>query len=760
MTDSQIERGRPQVVRYVHTLDELIATAQETRCATPTLESLQRTRASAHMAIHVAHRLASGFPWNSRVGLAANRSLDVAALRLYEGKWLLGRADGTYQDFVEPSDEIELVAIRDHFLGAMDIAGAVADACLRGLTPPPLADSPRLERDDTEILFAGAARVPIVPSICPIVVLAGSNRAMGRQYAKQVIDIYGTWCFERLAARTVTAEEAACVERWQAELERAAPEVVEFAIGCSEGASEAGVELSRVQAIAIWTGYRPPADGRHLMFGEDLDPVAGQEQRSDGVIAYSGGAVASDAAATDRCSGACAWGEATTDGQLVAGCTTDHECTYQATIVAFPEAGNHFIYTPFSVNGSTPVLGRQFMAGHPGLNDKGLAYVHHGGHSFEGGACGGGPPEQWGYGVRRGAATLHALQFAGSAKEAKEMMLALPVGDPGPILGTAGGMFADPHAGYVIEERTGAPNATHPIVRSATYDRHDRPHRFLYANNNPLDPDPGVWRSPREANFRYSRDAGWHIVRAEDAGSTDPVTVAGRMATKNSAARNRYLYGRLMEVDGRIDLDAMRGIYGRSGTVPDGPWEEAVERWRAGEEWEVSTVHRANAFTALIERPADDAGSYHGCIGPARRSIEVREPSHGYYYYDETNAFWTLRLQATPVRLMDAAAAEAERRIAQAARLSEQLTAEDAGRSLVTSLLDQAHEAMREGRDRGVPPSEDSRGIDDDTMAAVAYRTRAFTRAQVRAAQVADLLEPTGAGSPAATNERRGDDGI
>lgn len=102
--------------------------------------------------------------------------------------------------------------------------------------------------------------------------------------------------------------------------------------------------------------------------------------------------------------------------------------------MAFPDEGIPFIFTPFSANGSIPVLGNFHMDDHPVMNASGLAYVHHGGANT------GELADQWGYGVRRGPATFHALQFAADAMSALQRF---PVGDAGISLGTVGGMFAD-----------------------------------------------------------------------------------------------------------------------------------------------------------------------------------------------------------------------------------------------------------------------------------------------------------------------------
>ncbi|KAJ5460193.1 uncharacterized protein N7458_001745 [Penicillium daleae] len=306
------------------------------------------------------------------------------------------------------------------------------------------------------------------------------------------------------------------------------------------------------------------------------------------------------------------WGSATTKSQLVAGVSTDHDCSFQATIVAYPEKGNVFIYTPFSVNGSIPILGRQYMAGHPGLNSKGVAYVHHGGAILDGSCSGGGPLEEWCYGVRRGAATFHALQFANSAQEAKDMMLNLPIGDPGAVLGSAGGMWADATYGIVLEKRKGSLEQPAPITREFTYDQEGKSYDFLYANNNALSPDINSTGAPSEVNYRYTLEGGWRILGPEDACTDNPSILKAIMSTKNSAARNEFFHRVMLAKYGQISVDHMQAIYRQSGTLPEGTYEKIVEAWKEGKQWNSSAAHRGNAFTALIEpSPAPETpGSY------------------------------------------------------------------------------------------------------------------------------------------------------
>ena len=721
--------------RYQDTIVRLLATADGSKETSVSETKIYALREDAHLALHIANRLLGCYPWHSPVRIAAQKALDDVLVELSKAKWLLGRKDATYADFAVPAPGIGLDPIRQKFTEVTKKALEIALAC-RDQIEPPTSDISSLSHHGTEILFADDT--PLVPTICPVVIISGSNYDMGRQYAKQIVQIYGSWIFARLSQKVITEDERLVLSKWTAQIETAMPEIIDFARGWSVGAKECGIPLDLEHAISIWTGYRPPSD-HVMMFGEDL------ENTSDmGVRSYLGGSDSGHQAAvgevTDRCSGVCAWGNATVDGRLVAGSSTDHDCTFQATIVAYPDQGNAFIYTPFSVNGSTPILGRQFMAGHPGFNSKGVAYIHHGGASLDGSSSGGGPLEEWGYGVRRGAATFHTLQFANTAREAKDIMLSLPVGDPGAVLGTAGGMWADSNYGIVFEKRAGCPERPKPIIREVTYDKEGKSYDFLYANNNALSPDIASTGAPDEVNYRYTLEGGWHILCAQDARTDNPSLVKARMSTKNSAARNETFHRLMLAEYGKISVDYMQLVYRHSGTLPDGKYEEIVEDWKRGTQWNASAAHRGNAFTALmdISTSSTSPSSYQACIGPAARFLQVREPSHGYYYYDETNTFWKLSLANTPHQLMEMAEKEATSRIGKAQKHVQMLPIDHSGRSLVEPLLQQSLDSLAEGQKHEIS----SQGSTDHILADLAYRTRAFTRAQVRAAQVLELTAP------------------
>ena len=578
--------------------------------STELIEELARAheaQTEAHFALHFANRELVKRGWDDPVYVATRRALENVNIELQKAKWMLGRMNGTYRSFASDLDPAQnLPAVLDLLTRVTTEAGRLAEACREGVVPE-VAPLLAVPAEGTEISFVDD--VPLVPSIGPIVILQGSNREMGYQYGLQTVEIFGAWIFDHESTRTFDDAETAELRRWERELQQHMPEILDFARGWAEGATAAGVALAYDSVLAIWTGTRPYSQV-HRSFA-----FADAEQGDDKTLAaYLG--VGSEvgrghmAELPDRCSGVCAWGEATVDGRLVAASTTDHDCTFQVTIVAYPDEGNDFIYTPFSVKGSIPVLGDDFLGGHPGMNSKGVAYVHHGGMS------GGGEPEdQWGYGVRRGPATFHALQFANTAAEARDIQLSLPVGDVGTILGSAGGQWADSTEGFNFEGREGSPDDPNPVIRTASYDAIGRAHSFLYANNNALSPHSGKLGDPPREGYTYTLAGGWFTFDPKQIYADSEVSTIVRLLSKESEGRNRFHYQAMMAGYGDIDLDYMMRLYRTGGTIPEGDFDEVAARWHAGEQWDCSPAHRSigNRRPDWRKRPARPRHRWRSC---------------------------------------------------------------------------------------------------------------------------------------------------
>lgn len=566
----------------------------------------------------------------------------------------------------------------------------------------------RLTAENTEILFADG--IPLVPEINPVVILKGSDHDMGYQYAKQVIQIFGSWIFERKAGRKFTKEEVKQMTEWESQIRQYAPEILGFCEGWVAGADDYGVKMSYYDVLEIWTGCCPPAFD-YLKNKEGIPRLA-----------------------SPLCSGAAAWGKATKDGKLVTGSTGDHDPTYMVTIAAYPNSGNSFIYTPFSVIGDVPLVGAVYMMGHPGMNSKGLAYVEHGGEMrmVE-------PKSYWGYGLRRGASVFHILRFADDAKAARDMELSWPVGDIGNAMGSVGGFYADSTYGYVMESRK-EPVAIREAGLMGETD-------FLYANNNAMHPDSGKagWMQNFKDNWKWDPHGGWcprdfkmpdifSLKRSK--GKTDRINNALSMMYQNSLGRNLYLYEMLSKGIGNIDIDYMRKIYSQSGSVPQGTWKEITRSYKESGKWgKYSSSHAGNALVVVMK---PESGIYSLCVSEAARGLtpNVPEPNSG-PTYGETNAFWEIKLESDPAGMANSAMSKALELISEAKNELSKPGIPDSAVKPLDELLTTAQAEYEKGT-LYINKAKDS--VDKESIYDIAQAVRAFTRSQVRALQVYQAL--------------------
>ncbi|MEM8987624.1 MAG: hypothetical protein AAGC95_12980 [Pseudomonadota bacterium] len=695
------------------------------------LQEVSALQGKAHHRLYEANIRLEKHPSTSVKYVNGRSLLDLAAAHLAVAKWKLGRATDACIGLASSANPDQDIQDAGRAFKAALEAIARADALFDGVageTSAPGAVDIDYDDKGTEITFADD--VPLVPTICPVVVLRGGAYDMGRQYADQIIDIYGPWVFEEIARKSFSAETRDVIARWAEELRRWTPQIIDFAVGWAGGAAARGVPLTEEQVLSLWTSEYAPA--------EHITPMGfrGQEQ-NEKAQAY----LAINPIEEMPCSGACAWGRATADGRLIAASTTDHDCTHQATIVAYPDEGNAFIYTPFSVTGIIPVIGQYYMAGHPGMNNKGVAYVHHGGgaHVAE-------PEELWGYGVRRGASTLHVLQFADTAESARDIELSMPIGETNGILGSAGGFYADAQYAYVLESRHNSKDNGAPIIREHTVFNGDECD-ILYANNNSLHPDtrngyvngaPGSFSSRQEDYLTYDSTAGWHVnAPIEKLPVKSALQLLLTMSTKSSQGRNRYLYKALSTAIGDIDEDFMFSVYRTGANVDtDMSNNDIAKVYLSGKPWDVSAAQRANAFTAVMAPDNGPNGKYWACIGPAKRGLPAIGPAHGFFYYDETAAFWELTLAETPEDMARLAVEKAEKLYTDASAAFEALPQEDDVRTFYGAFLDKAAKSLSAAK-----------ALIEDAefgthLSKLSLCVREATRAQVRATQVTDAVHP------------------
>ncbi|MEM1112942.1 MAG: hypothetical protein AAGI11_13610 [Pseudomonadota bacterium] len=678
----------------------------------------------------------------------ARELLDSALLHLTKAKWLIGGVTGSFKGVRISGD-----AAGDAKAGvasaqeALRIVSEVKSALLgSGDLAAIEAARPELDRAGTEVLRVDG--FPVVPSICPIVIVSGSSYTMGYQYAEQVLEIYGDFVFREFAALRFTDERLANLKKHEEQLARFTPEVLDMCRGWADAVTAYGLPMAYENVLHMWCPTDAAPSSKEEMGWPFLGSPSLLAAMYFGQQAFINRAKATleapvgegQESIADRCSGFCAWGNATTDGRLKASSTTDHDCWMQATIVAYPEDGNAFIYTPFSVHGGwIPGLGISNMAGHPGMNNRGVAYVHHGGevHAME-------PEHSWGYGVPRGACTFHGLRYANTAQQAYEQVMSYPVGNIGSAMGSAGGQWADHHNGYIFESRFRSDDYPDGLVRTQTYDHDGHGHDLLYTGNSALHADaPSANHGHDEGVLDYDIERGWHTYDASNFMHANLMLASGRMtAGPGGAERNRCYFQLAVPASGAIDDAWVERLY--CTPAQDAPSAEETPQRQAdilsgAYRNSASPAHHGNAFTAILLPDDGDQGLYSGCIGPLSYDLPAAGATHGYFYYDETNAYWTVRLADSADEMIADARQRAVGDGERAKALVNDLDEAYAGVSHLNRFLEQHAQALAEGD----AISRDTASLSGNAMNASRSRAlRRFTTAQVRARQVLNALQP------------------
>jgi|GEM_PF-1269434 len=680
----------------------------------------------------------------------AREKLDIALLHLARAKWFIGSittANNALPILVEKPEAARIGIEAASFCSK--IAKDVRQALLLGTRLDTIkTHTPELSYEGTECLRAGG--VPIVPSICPTLIIGGSAYEMGYQYAQQVMQIYGDFVFRKFSEIGFTQERLDVMRRFEEHLETHTPDILQICKGWADGATESGLPMSYENVLHLWVGAEAPSRSRDapvwpfigserltsaMYFGQKIFAEAQMESaKADHDI----GLPLPRSELADRCSGFCAWGTATQDGGMVAGATTDHDCWMQASIIAYPDEGNPFIYTPFSVAGGwIPGMGLTRMGGHPGMNNKGLAYIHHGGepHMME-------PPETWGYGVPRGALTFHSLQHHNSTEDVLSLQFSIPIGDVGSVIGSGGGQWVDTQQGIIIESRHRSEEHPEGVIRKSTFDSEGHKHDILYAGNNSMAPDaPSCNHGFEEGALTYDVERGWYARDPVAMMHKNPMVSALRVtASQVNADRSKTFYAHSIPASGSINAEWVERMYSTPSDYSE-PSDVSTDvlRMSAGEIlYTSSPAHRGNACTAVIQPDNGDQGLYSLAIGPIRYDLPPRGGTHGYFYHDETNEMWTIRLAATKEELVEDAADRAEAYLLEANQLLRKLEQKEDELEHLFRFKARAEQSLAKHAELK-PDATDPRKYNSD----LARKLRHITRAQVRARQIVHALRPS-----------------
>ncbi len=636
------------------------------------------------------------------------REFNQCTINYIKGKWYMTKA-------IERKSKEHWKNAFKIFNESIKLGEKIYEYLLSGCLDPIKFNKSTITSNNTEINFADG--VPLVPEINPICILKGSDYEMGYQYAQQLIEIFGSWILEKKANREFTSKEREYIREWEKQLSKYTPEILRMIEGWAAGAKDAGVSMSYEDVLELWTGHKPP-EINHMGIKEGPP----------------------DRLPLPLCSGLAAWGNATVDGELITGSSGDHDCTFMVTIIAFPETGNNYIISFFSAIGDIPFIGNQFMFGHPGLNNKGLAYVHHGGEPkmIE-------KKNLWGYGLRRGASILHILRFANNAKKARDIELSYPVGDVGFPNGTIGGFYADKTYGYVIESRKDP-----LIIRDAEEEN------FLYANNSVIHQkcENTEWIKNYREEWLWDKNGGWFPSRFKnlnlfhrDKDLMANVLKRMKFIYNNSYYRNLYLYNMMKKAVGSINLDYVKMIYRFSSEFPSGDFKELIKDYKKNGTWgRISTGSPSNALVSIMKPENGDGGVYSLCVGPEARGLAPtgmrpigKKELNGNPIFGETNAFWELRLDSNPLKVVLAARKKAEDYIKLAYTEFKKHEIKNNNNEFLEDLLNSAKDEYNRGSNF---QNLEENAEKNYSLYNYARALRAFTRAQVRALQGYNYLSP------------------
>ncbi len=526
------------------------------------------------------------------------------------------------------------------------------------------------EKYRPEIAFADGGE-PLPQSVRPLILLQGSDYDMGFQYYQQLVQVFGAWILERVSYDRLSEAEQATKAANEQHIRQWAPEMIEMFRGMADGATAAGFPLSYDEVLVHFIKDRREVIERPI-----------------------------------DCSGFAAWGAATRDGRLVCGGCGDHELTFEVTIAAFPDTGNSFILSPF-----WPTEFAEY-GGHPGMNNRGLAYVHHGATHWIKGK----PEAQWTDGLGEGIAIFHTLRFADDAAAAEKMQFSYPCGK-----GFIGGFWADTGGKAFIIECKKNPRA---IRRAGDYGERD----FLYATNNALHKDLGHCQSSPSKGTVYIPHGGW----------------LGTGTTISSVPRNLEMWNMLHNYHGQVDVEFAKMMWRFTSQAPFyDTLEEADAAYyeTQGAGWDQKIANLTNAAVGVMLPDDGDAGLYYISNGCVTRQAFPHVPQGHYYRIAPSYSFYQLQLAKNPRKMAEAAQQRAQYELYYADQQLRKLTYADVAFAPLDRIFDQAATAWHVGRHQLDPVFLD-RTSGNERIYKLGKAIRAFARCQALARQVTHALNP------------------
>jgi len=522
---------------------------------------------------------------------------------------------------------------------------------------------PNYLTQEVEIPYAG--EVPLVPNVRPVIVLQGSDYEMGYQYVQQIIQIFGKYYLDRAAKVTRGEKNIAAIKTSEEYIKKYTPWAIDFIKGMSDGCKEAGIPMTYFQMLAYFTSPRGSED----------------------------------------CSGWAAWGSATKDSKLICGGSGDHEIRAgikEINLMVFPNTGNNYIRTPGA--GSDP-----------GMNNKGVAHVHHGTTGYfnryqnpDKGSTGEGVPGQF--------LLMHCLRFANSAEEAKDIALSIP--DPAQ---RAGGMWADVKGNALVIEHKDNPEV---IRRPGDHGERD----FLYSTNNLFSKElEGAYTMPPGQNLIFYPHVGY----------------LGTDGSLSSIGRNFELWNLFHNYYGEVDLYFAKMMWRFKGPkLPYATIDEAIEdRTRSqAKHWDAQISQTGNAMVGILQPDDGDEGVMHISQGCAVRGNDSPTYAGGVIVrLNPTYAFFELKLASDPPAVCDAAQTRAQYDLWNAYQELSLLDYSDVRYALLDEKL---NEAVIEWQKGWFYRDEARETTGNESVIKWAKAIRCYTRSQSYAKQVYNALIP------------------
>lgn len=517
--------------------------------------------------------------------------------------------------------------------------------------------------------------VPVVPSVHPVLILKGTDFEIGSQYVEQLYEIYGAYALERFE-RSFTDEDMAAVAEYAAYLKKYTPEFDEIIKGAASAAQKLGFDLGYAHFLA------EVCNTMSIYGRAPLPTYPGTESLSV------------EEPQLKNCSGFAAWGSATKDGRVVCGGSADHVVDFDNIVACYPETGNNMIFRfPLELVS---------LGMFPGMNNKGVAYAHHGS-----GILGNEVP---GYSVFGVAQLYHTLRFANSAEEALEMQASYPKGT------RADGLWVD------VSGNAGVLECRDPktIRRPGECGEED----FLHATNTVMSKslEPFI-KNPYGWPVSYVEHGGW---------LKDDL---------DSERRNLCMWNALHNYHGEIDIEFAKMLFRMAGPEPEYDSIEAAEKGlyeTQGKGWMPYVGNLANISIAFVEPDDGNEGTYHVCTGVAGKNLEPLSDEWYFFNNEELRTFFELKLAETPDKMVMAAKTTCDYEMFYANRALSKLTVHDVEWAPLTKVFSRACAAYQKG-DFFLAAARGEEGTEKTNLLAKALRF--YVKCQALSRHVTESLE-------------------